>query len=118
MSEQSLLIDDYRFFPHNQLLIVIVSEDSNIFMFCQQKIRLDVSIGFHCALQMTNMQICILIICGSTSMRPLPDDILKQYEAVLKKRAVAISLHADIKSGSGITLIPAVNILCRIPGLK
>ncbi|GJQ24464.1 MAG: integron integrase [Candidatus Brocadia sapporoensis] len=30
-------------------------------------------------------------------MLPIPDDILKQYEAVLKKRAVAISLHADYK---------------------
>ncbi len=30
-------------------------------------------------------------------MLPIPDDILKHYEAVLKKRAVAISLHADYK---------------------
>ena len=46
---------------------------------------------------MTNMQFWILVIYRSTSMIPIPDDILKQYEAVLKKRAVAISLHADYK---------------------
>jgi hypothetical protein len=61
----------------------------------QEKIKIDVSIGFHSALQMTNMQFMILVIGRAAFMLPIPDDILKQYEAVIEKRAVPLSRHAD-----------------------
>lgn len=39
-------------------------------------------------------------------MLPIPDDIWEQYVAVLKKRAVPVSRHADYsENGSGIILI-------------
>ncbi len=81
----------------------------------QEKIKLDVSIGFHSALQMTNTQFRILVIGGSTSMLPIPYDILTQYEAVLKKQQFLFLATPITESGSGIILIFEANIRFLIP---
>ncbi len=53
-------------------------------------------------------------------MLPIHNDVLKQYEAVLKKRAVPDSHHADWITGSdsGIILIFVENICFRILSLN
>ena len=47
---------------------------------------------------MTNIQFWILVIlCDHYFMLPIPADIVAHYEAVLEKRKVPVSLHADYR---------------------
>ena len=46
---------------------------------------------------MTNTHFMILVIVRLIPMLPIPDDILKRYEAVLKKRVIPVANHPDYK---------------------
>jgi hypothetical protein len=51
-------------------------------------------------------------------MKPIPSDILAQFEAVLKKRRVPAARHADYRKWLHTISISAVNMLCLNPDLN
>jgi 2-phospho-L-lactate guanylyltransferase (CobY/MobA/RfbA family) len=66
-------------------------------------------------MRLDNIPIAYLVTSTHLHMIVISSDILVLYEAVLIKRAIPASRHADYKNGSGTSWIFARSILSPIP---